>query len=87
MTQTMKIALHAPLALASNRADVIVNAFGVKIAETVSVDHAMPIIRAVNAHDAMLAALKAARAASGQPLYLRADVIEAMDAAIAIAEG
>ena len=51
--------LHLPLRLAPNRADTLVNAFGVTVCTTVSVDQAMPIMRAVNAHDAMLAALQA----------------------------
>lgn len=51
----MKNDLHTPLKLSTRRADVIVNAFGVDIATTASVDHALPIIRAVNAHDDLLA--------------------------------
>lgn len=53
----IKNVLHTPLALSQRRADVIENAFGVAIAETVSVDHAMPFIRAANHHDEMVALL------------------------------
>ena len=52
--------LHTPLRLSSRRSDVIVNSFGVDVATTVSVDHALPIIRSANAHDDMLAALRKA---------------------------
>ena len=54
----IKDQLHTPLRLSGRRADVIVNAFGVEVAEAVSQDYALPIVHAVNAHDLMLAALR-----------------------------
>ncbi|MDR6954144.1 hypothetical protein J2X65_003512 [Ancylobacter sp. 3268] len=53
----IKNALHTPLRLSDRRSDVVTNAFGVDIAQCMSVDHALPLIHAANCHDDMLAAL------------------------------
>lgn len=57
---TMRIAdhLHLTLRRADHRQDVIVNSFGIKIAECVSMDFAGPLIHAANCHDGMLEELK-----------------------------
>lgn len=56
----MRIAnhLHLPLRRADRRQDVIVNSFGVDVAECTSVDFAGPLIHAANCHDDLVGTLK-----------------------------
>ena len=58
----MKISekLHLPVAMAGNRQDAVVNSFGVQVAQCSSLDYVEPIVRAANAHDDMLTALRSA---------------------------
>lgn len=85
----LKDKLHTPLRLSTRRADVIVNAFGVEVAETTSQDYALPIIQAVNSHDFMLASLRALLLQTLQSgvVFERDDCVVQARAAIARAEG